>query len=163
VSRSRDLALERGSPQPGGWLKLAALVPALLILVEGIGTTPHPVVPRQPAALASVEAPVLVLPSGQGEDQLVMLWSTDRFEPVVNGGSGFEPTSIRFTREITHTFPDEQSLSHLRTIGVATVVVLPEAVGTEWETALTATGDGLGITREEIDGAVVFHIGPIGP
>jgi hypothetical protein len=160
VSRSRDLALERGSPQPGGWLKLAALVPAVLILVEGIGTTPHPVVPRQPAALATVEAPILVLPSGQGEDQLVMLWSTDRFAPIVNGGSGFAPTSIMFTREITLTFPDEQSVSHLRTIGVATVVVLPEAVGTDWETALTATGDGLGITREEIDGAVVFHIGP---
>ena len=160
MSRSRDLALDRGSPRPGGWLKLAALVPAILILVEGIGTTPHPVVPRQPAALATVEAPILVLPSSQAQDQLVMLWSTDRFAPIINGGSGFAPASITFTREITATFPDEQSVSHLRTLGVATVVVLPEAVGTEWETALTATGDGLGITREEIDGAVIFHIGP---
>jgi hypothetical protein len=160
VARSRDLAVERGSPRPGPWLKLAALLPVVLVLAEGLNTTPHPVVPPQPAALAEVDGPVLVLPSDQTTDQLVMLWSTDRFEPVVNGGSGFTPASLAETRQITQTFPDQPSVSHLRSFGVATVVVLPSAAGTEWEGALLATGDGLGVTREQIGTAVVFHLGP---
>jgi hypothetical protein len=159
VTRSRELALERGSPQPGPWLRLAALLPVVLVLAEGLNTTPHPVVPPQPAALATVPGPVLVLPSNQATDQLVMLWSTDRFVPVVNGGSGFAPESLTTTRELTQTFPDQPSISHLRSLGVATVVVLPRAAGTEWEGALRGTGEGLGITREEIGDAVVFHLG----
>jgi hypothetical protein len=159
VNRSRELALERGAPRPGPWLRLAALVPAVLILVEGIGTTPHPVVPRQPAAFAQAEGPTLVLPSRDPTDGLVLLWSTDRFVPLVNGISGFQPDSQRQAREVTQTFPDQQSVSYLRSIGVETVLVLPSAVGTEWEVAFTATGEGLGITREEIDGVVVFQLG----
>jgi hypothetical protein len=159
VARSRDLAVERGFPRPGLWLRLVALLPVALVLMEGINTTPHPVVPPAPAVLATVEGPVLVLPTDQATDQLVMLWSTDRFEPVVNGGSGFIPASLTETREVTQTFPDQASVSYLRSLGVATVVVLPAAAGTEWEGALVATGDGLGVTREEVGGAVVFHLG----
>jgi hypothetical protein len=160
-TRSRELALERGSPRPGPWLRFAALLPAALILVEGIGTTPHDVVPRQPAALATVEGPIMVLPSQDLSDMLVMLWSTDRFLPMVNGASGFTPVQQQQTREITQSFPDQQSVSHLRSIGVETVLVLPDRViGTEWEGALNATGDGFGVTREEIDGVIVFHLGP---
>jgi hypothetical protein len=160
VLRSRELALERGAPRPGPWLKLAALVPVLLVLVEGLNTTPHFVVPRPPAALAAAAGPILVLPSDQATDQLVMLWSTDRFPAIVNGGSGFVPESLVQTREITQTFPDQPSVSHLRSLGVATVVVLPTAAGTGWAGALTATGDGLGLQREEVGGAVVFHLAP---
>jgi len=159
-ARSRELALERGSAHPGAWLRLAALLPVVLVLAEGLNTTPHPVVPRPPAALATVDGPLLVLPSDPATDQLVMLWSTDGFEPVVNGSSGFAPESLTTTREVTQTFPDEASISHLRSIGVVAVVVLPTAAGTEWEGALRGTGDGFGITREEIDGTVVFHLGP---
>jgi hypothetical protein len=160
VARARDLALHRGFRDPGPWLRLAALLPVVLVLAEGTGNTPHPVVPQQPPALAAVDGPVLVLPSDQATDQLVMLWSTDRFAPVVNGGSGFAPESLTRTRQITQQFPDQESVSYLRSLGVATVVVLPDrVVGTNWEGALHATGDGLGITREEIGGAVVFHLG----
>ena len=41
---------------------------------------------------------MLVLPSDQITDMQVMLWSTDRFVPMVNGGSGFTPASWRETR-----------------------------------------------------------------
>ena len=34
-----------------------------LVLAEGINTTPHPLVPKQPAAMRTVEGPVLVLPT----------------------------------------------------------------------------------------------------
>src|SRR5690606_39283579 len=114
-----------------------------------------------PAACGTVEGPVLVLPSHQLTDMRVMLWSTDRFVPLINGGCGFTPTSLHETRQSTASFPDEASVSHLRALGVETVLVLPEAVGTPWEGALTATGDRLGIAREEQDdGVVVFHLNP---
>lgn len=155
-----ELARERDWPAPGPLLRIAALVPVLLVLAEGVNNTPHEVVPLQPAALATVEGPILVLPSDQATDQLVMLWSTDRFESVANGGSGFGPASLTETREATLTFPDQPSVSYLRSLGIETVVVLPDrVVGTEWEGALRGTGDGLGVRREEIDGAVVFHLG----
>lgn len=159
VSRARDLAVHRGSPRPGGWLRLAALVPLVLVLTEGFNTTPHVVVSPQPEALATVDGPVLVLPSDQHTDMQVMMWSTDRFLPVVNGGSGFLPESLAVTRRVTESFPDAASVSHLRSLGVATVVVLPDRVaGTQWEGAVHATGTDLGITREEIGEAVVFHL-----
>lgn len=159
VARARELARHRGSPYPGGWLRLAAVLPLVLVLVEGLNTTPHVVVPPQPAALASVEGPVLVLPSDQLTDMQVMMWTTDRFVPLVNGGSGFVPQSLAETRQVTATFPDQASVSHLRSLGVATVVVLPDrVVGTPWEGALYATGAEFGVTREEIDGVIVFHL-----
>ena len=40
-------------------------VPLLLVLAEGLNTTPHPVVPTQPAAMRTAEGPMLVLPSDQ--------------------------------------------------------------------------------------------------
>lgn len=161
LARARELSLSHGYPRPRPWLRVAALVPVALVLVEGINTIPHPVVPPPPAAWATVEGPVLVLPSDQLTDMRVMLWSTDRFVPLINGGSGFTPTSLHETRQITASFPDEASVSHLRALGVETVLVLPEAVGTPWEGALTATGDRLGIAREEQDdGVVVFHLNP---
>jgi hypothetical protein len=160
LSRARELALSRGEPRPGPWLKFAALVPALLVLVEGLNTTPHVVVPPQPDVLATVEAPILVLPSDQINDMQYMMWTTDRFPQMVNGGSGFSPLSQIEAREITATFPDPQSVSYLRSIGVATVVVLPDRVaGTPWEASLTATGAEAGITREDIAGVIVFHLG----
>jgi hypothetical protein len=160
-SRARELALDRGSPRPGGWLRLAALLPLLLVLAEGLNTTPHVVVPRQPAALATVEGPVLVLPSDQLTDMQVMMWSTDRFVPLVNGGSGFLPRSLTQTRQVTQSFPDAHSVEYLRSLGVATVIVLPDRViGTPWEGARHATGAEFGVTREEIGDSIVFHLQP---
>ena len=159
VARARELARYRGSPYPGGWLRLAAVLPLALVLVEGLNVTPHVVVPPQPTALATVEGPVLVLPSVQLTDMQVMMWTTDRFVPLVNGGSGFVPRSLAQTRQITVTFPDQASVSHLRSLGVATVIVLPDrVVGTPWEGALYATGAEFGVTREEIDGVIVFRL-----
>jgi hypothetical protein len=160
LSRAQELALSRGEPRPGAWLKLAALVPAVLVLLEGLNTTPHVVVPPQPEALSSVQAPILVLPSDQITDMQVMMWTTDRFPQMVNGGSGFSPLSQIEARELTATFPDPQSVSYLRSLGVATVVVLPDRVaGTPWEATLSATGVEAGITREDVAGVIVFHLG----
>jgi hypothetical protein len=138
-------------------LRLVMLVPVLLVLVEGVNQTPHPAVPPEPAAMRDVAGPVLVLPSGQLEDQAVMLWSTDGFPRVVNGGSGFTPAKLDQVRQSTQSFPDAASVAYLRELGVRTVIVLRDRVaGTPWERAADAPVDGLDLTRKEIGDAVVF-------
>jgi hypothetical protein len=145
--------------EPGPWLRLATLIPLLLVLVEGINQTPHPLVPTRPAALQDVVEPVLVLPSNQGIDQNVMLWSTDGFPKIVNGSSGYIPARLAQTREAAATFPDPNSVAALRELGVRTVVLLPDrAAGTPWERAAELPVDGLDIDRQEVGGAIVFRL-----
>ncbi|WP_199853755.1 hypothetical protein [Plantactinospora sp. BB1] len=141
-------------------VRLVALVPLALIVLEGVNTTPHaPVIP-QPAALRGVEGPLLVLPSSGTLEFSVMLWSTDGFPKIVNGLAAFTPESQAQTLGITAGFPDRFSVDHLRRIGVRTVVVLPEYLaGTPWQDVLNRPVDGLGITREEVSGSVVFRLG----
>ncbi|WP_446217554.1 hypothetical protein [Micromonospora sp. IBHARD004] len=159
AARVRELAAERVPPWPGPWLRLATLLPLLLVIVEGLNTTPHPVVPVQPAAMRTADGPMLVLPSSQNLDQPVMLWSTSRFPDIVNGGSGFTPDTLAQVRELTLGFPDQPSVDYLRILGVRNVVILRgQLAGTPWERIVDNPVDGLGITREEIGDAVVYHL-----
>jgi hypothetical protein len=160
VGRATELTADRIPARPGPWLRLATLIPLALVLVEGFNTTPHPIVPAQPAALRTVSGPLMVLPSDQLFDENIMLWSTTKFQKMVNGGSGFTPVRQDQTRQATQTFPDANSISYLNGLGVKTVVVLKDQVaGTPWQNAPNAPVDGLGVTREEIGNAVVFHLG----
>jgi len=161
VERAGELTTDRAKvpAEPGPLLRLATLIPLLLVLVEGINQTPHPQVPTRPEALRDVVAPVLVLPSNQSMDQNVMLWSTDGFPKIVNGSSGFIPEGMRRTRETTATFPDEASIAYLRELGVKTVILVKSRVGgTPWADAATVPVDGLDVTREEQGNVVVFHL-----
>jgi hypothetical protein len=175
----RTAAWTSSRPEPAatraavaGWLErrprlvgqAAGVLAATLVLVEGLGAVGHPVVPAPPAALtaahaAEVEPPLLVLPSNDRFDPLVLLWSTDGFPALVNGLSGFTPASQAEIRAGTHSFPDPNSVALLRRYGVHTVVVLRHWVpGTPWERAADAPVDGLDITRREIDDAVVYSL-----
>jgi hypothetical protein len=159
AARVRELAAERVPAWPGPWLRLATLLPLLLVIVEGLNVTPHPVVPVQPAAMRTVDGPMLVLPSSQNLDQPVMLWSTTRFQDVVNGGSGFTPDVQARVREVTLGFPDRPSVDYLRSLGVRKVVILRGALaGTPWERVVNNPVDGLGITREDVGDAVVYRL-----
>ncbi|MFI7077687.1 hypothetical protein ACIBO1_10385 [Micromonospora sp. NPDC049903] len=159
AERVREISAERIPSWPSPWLRLATLVPLVLVLAEGTNTTPQPVVPTQPAAMREVDGPMLVLPSGQSHDQPVMLWSTSRFQQVVNGGSGFVPRQLDDVRRVTMAFPDQTSVDYLRTLGVQNVLILRDlVVGTPWEISIDAPVDGLGITREEIGSVVVFRL-----
>lgn len=161
ATRARELARLRGTLQPGPVLRVVTVLPLVLVLAEGLNTTAHPVMPPQPVALATAEPPVLVLPSNPDTDRHTMLWTTDRFPQLVNGASGFVPDSQRQVREQTTSFPDQDSVAYLRSIGVETVVVLADRVlGTDWEPALFGSGDDLGIAREEIGRSVVFRLNP---
>ncbi|MFI5487785.1 hypothetical protein ACIBXA_19885 [Micromonospora echinaurantiaca] len=159
AARVREISAERIPSWPSPGLRLATLVPLLLVIVEGLNTTPHPVVPPQPAAMRTVDGPLLVLPSNQSLDQPVMLWSTSRFQDVVNGGSGFTPHQLDEVRRVAAAFPDQTSVDYLRTLGVRNVLLMRDQVpGTPWEITIDAPVDGLDITREEIGQVVVFRL-----
>jgi hypothetical protein len=159
VNRARELTTNRVPADLGPWLRLASVVPVVLVLLEGLNTTPHPIVPEQPAVMRTVSGPLMVLPSEPLVDENIMLWSTDKFQKMVNGGSGFTPVGQQQIRDATQTFPDVNSVTKLRELGVRTVVVLRDrAVNTPWQNAADAPVDGLDIRREEIGDAVVFHL-----
>ncbi|GAB3184159.1 hypothetical protein FHX75_121194 [Micromonospora palomenae] len=159
ADRVGEIAAERAPYRPSPWLRVATVVPVLLVLLEGLNVTPHPVVPEQPVAMRTVDGPMLVLPSSQNLDQPVMLWSTSTFPDLVNGGSGFTPTQLDEVRRVTLAFPDQTSVDYLRTLGVRNVVLLrDQIVGTPWEVTVNAPVDQLGITREEVGDAVVFRL-----
>ncbi|GIG90299.1 hypothetical protein [Plantactinospora endophytica] len=141
-------------------VRLIALVPLALIVLEGVNTTPHAPVLPQPVALRDAEGPLLVLPSNGTLEFSIMLWSTDGFPKIVNGLAAFTPESQAQTLGVTANFPDQFSVDHLRRLGVRTVVVLPEYLpGTPWQDVLSRPVDGLGVVREEVAGSVVYRLG----
>ncbi|MBB4960825.1 hypothetical protein [Micromonospora polyrhachis] len=149
----------RRRPRRRWFVRLAMLVPLALVMLEGINLTPHATVIPQPAALRDQAGPLLVLPSDGILEYSVMLWSTDGFPQVVNGLASFTPDTQAQTRAMTVSFPDAASVAYLRNLGIRTVVVLPGyAVGTPWQDVLDRPVDGLDVRREEIAGAVVFHL-----
>lgn len=146
------------------WTRLAVagvmLVPLAFVVTEGVNRTTHPEVPTPPAAMARVAEPLLVLPSDAGAFELnVMLWSTNGFPRVANGLAGFVPATQETTRAVTTTFPDAASVAYLRDLGIRSVLVLPDRLpGTQWDGIPTRPVDGLGITREEADGVLIYHL-----
>ncbi|PZM94869.1 MAG: hypothetical protein DIU79_08735, partial [Actinobacteria bacterium] len=159
AERVRAISAEWVPPRPGLWLRLATLLPVILVLVEGLNATPHPVVPRQPEAMRVVDGPLLVLPSDQNTDQNVMLWSTTAFQPIVNGGSGFTPRSLAEMRQVTESFPDAVSVAYLRERGVRAVILLRDrAKGTKWEEVANRSVESLDIQREELGSTVIFRL-----
>ncbi len=141
------------------WLVAALLIPGLLVLVEGINTTPHLSVPAQPAAMRDAAGPLLVLPSDKYADMAVALWSTDGFPKVANGSSSFNPTLAGGAAGKDVNFPDAESIAVLRGRGIRTVIVLrAPAAGTPLARSLTAPVDGLPVTRVETPDAVTFTL-----
>ncbi|MEV6491711.1 hypothetical protein AB0M20_24320 [Actinoplanes sp. NPDC051633] len=160
VRRAEHWAAQRIPPFPGPWLRLATFVPLLLVLVEVVNATPHPVMPDQPAAMRTVTNPTLVLPSAAVGDQVVMLWSTTRFQPIANGSGGFATAQQQELRQAVAAFPDATSVAYLRETGVEAVILLRDRVaGTAWERSGDVPVESLGITREDLDdNTVLFRL-----
>jgi hypothetical protein len=163
TERSADLARERVPSRPNLVMRLATLLPLLLVLAEGTnwGKLEHPVVPTQPAAMRTVAGPMLVLPSDSLIDENVMLWSTSKFQRIVNGGSGFVPNDQSQVRTIAKSFPDQASVTYLRQIGVRAVVVLKaQAANSDYAraAALDTPIDGLGIDRRDDGDTLIYTI-----
>jgi hypothetical protein len=140
-------------------LRLATLIPLALVLVEGANATPHPVVPRSPVAMDTVQGPAVILPTEELFDMNVMLWSTDGFPKMINGGSGFQPKTQEDLRTLLETFPDQASVDRLRELHIKSVVVIrSRIVGTPYERAADAPIDGLNLTRTENGDIVTYKV-----
>nr|WP_239168951.1 hypothetical protein [Actinoplanes deccanensis] len=140
--------------------RLALLIPLALVVLEGVNRTSHPEVLPYPAAMRAAPEPVLVLPSGGSLEMSIMLWTTNGFPRVPNGLITFNPTGQERIRAISTTFPDTASIASLRAEGIRSVVVLPEWLGgTPWEGLPNRPIDGLGITREQIGGTILYRLG----
>jgi hypothetical protein len=117
------------------------------------------VVPTPPVAMSSVQGPLMVLPSHELFDMNVMLWSTDGFPKIVNGGSGFTPMDQQELRLTMQQFPDTTTVALLRERGIRTVVVVrSQALGSAYERAIDAPIDGLGLTRTEQGDVVLYKV-----
>jgi len=135
----------------------AVLLPVLIVL-EGRGNVPYWQVAEQPIALARLRQPVLVLPTDQIADYHIMVWSTQGWPRLVNGGTGFEPNFQAAMRKEAQAFPSLDAADALRRRGVATVVVVPSrARGTPWEQA-TQAATPAGVKRTDYPDAVVYDL-----
>jgi hypothetical protein len=142
-------------------MRLGTLLPLLLVLVEGANKIDHPVVPPQPVAVRDAVGPMIVLPTNQLDDENVMLWSTTRFQPMVNGGSGFYPPDQAAAREAMKSFPDQPSVDFLRELGVKTVVVVKDRVpGTDYARAATPdpAARALGLDWRDDGQSIIFTL-----
>jgi hypothetical protein len=112
--------------------------------------------------MRTLAGPLMVLPSDPLTDENVMLWSTTKFQPMDNGGSGFGPTDQSATRTAMHNFPDEPSVAYLRRIGIKEVIVVKDRIAgnTDYPNAgTTQPVDDLGITRQDDGDTIVYTIG----
>jgi hypothetical protein len=162
VTRSYELAAERPPYRPSLLVRLGTLLPLVLVLVEGANKVDHPVVPPQPVAVRDAVGPMVVLPTDQLTDENIMLWSTTRFQPMVNGGSGFYPSDQAGVRDALKTFPDASSVELLHQLGIKTVVVLKDRVaGTDYAGAATPdpTARSLGLDWRDDGPAIIFTLG----
>jgi hypothetical protein len=129
------------------------------ILLEGLGPLDHPRVPAPPIAVRQAGAPQLHLPAGFRDDLVYSYWSTAGFPATVNGAGGFDPDDYDRLRRVVAGFPDARSVAALRELGVRSVLVHPERVGgTPWAGAATKPTEGLALTRELVDGVVLFRL-----
>ncbi len=164
VQRSTELVSERIPSRPGPLLRLFLLIPLLLVLAEGTNWTklPHPVVPKQPAAMRTVGQPLMVLPSDPLTDMNIMFWSTTRFQSMVNGNSGFYPVHQTEIRNAVKSFPDQASVDYLRQLGIKFVLVVKDrAAGGDYAKAASPDTpvDGLGITRQDQGDTILYTLG----
>jgi hypothetical protein len=147
--------------RPTRGVGLALVLPVVAVLAEGLSTSPHVVVPPRPAVFEHVRGPMVVLPSDFGPDALAMLWNTDRYVPMMNGGSGVLPLSLLGARGVLQTFPDAASVARLQADGVRSVVVFPGQLnGTAWQGVLSRPIGTLPVRRERVGDAVVFTVAP---
>jgi hypothetical protein len=137
----------------------SAVVLAGLVLYEGAPRLPIADVPSPSPALAAAAGPRFHLPSDELNDTAYMLWSTEGFVPIANGGASYTPQGLRDLRARTVGFPDAASVQVLREDGFRSVVLHRDRLpGTPWADAADRPVDGLGITRTDHGDAVVFDL-----
>jgi hypothetical protein len=149
---------------------LAAMI-VLAVVVEGRGLPfdpfddqKQPRVPYPSVSTAGVPAPQLHLPAERAEDnRRYLLWSTEGYPRIVNGTASTNPLTIVDLIEEMRGFPDAATVARLRRLGVRSVIIHTDRVaGTPQAGADAAPLAGLGVSRRELPGRVVYEIEPAG-
>ncbi|MFF5289161.1 hypothetical protein [Paractinoplanes globisporus] len=159
VTALAQAAREATLPEWSATAVRVVTIPLLvLVLAEGMPDLAHVNEPVEPAAMARATAPLMVLPSDDGFDSTVMLWSTAGFPTMVNGVASYNTPDRQAVRDVMQTFPSPGSLDLLRRHGIRSVVVVRDRVaGTPFEAAL-GVQTMPGVTRYEIGADVLFSI-----
>lgn len=130
----------------------------ILVLIEGMPDMAHVGLPAEPAAMRAATAPLMVLPSDDGVDSNVMLWSTDGYPEMVNGVASYTTPNHQAIRDVMASFPSQPSLDLLHRWGIRSVVVVRDRVGgTPYEAVLNAPVVP-GVTRQDIGPDVLFTV-----
>jgi hypothetical protein len=138
--------------------RVVAVPLLIVVLFEGLPKLDHVVMPAAPAALAAAPAPLIVLPSDEGIDLNVMLWSTAGFPRMVNGAASINTPDHQAIRDLMQTFPSAPCLDRLRGLGVRGVVVIRgRVVGTAFEPVLNAPPTP-GVTRRDIGPDILYTL-----
>jgi hypothetical protein len=147
--------------KPAG-LALAVGLTGVAVL-EGRDTLPHPSPTKPPATLdlAALAQPLLLLPTGEFQDNTFMWWSTDGFPEIANGSSGFLPGRVDAMRKATTTFPSPEAVATLRAYGVRSVVLVNGLLpGSPYEAALTPPPVEIGgVTSRPMGDVTVYDLG----
>lgn len=155
----RLFTARRAHARLAGSLAGAVLVGA--ILAEGAGPLAHPHVPPAPPGQSAAMAPQLHLPLDFDKGSRYSYWSIQGFPAIVNGSGAFEPDILVRLRAAVASFPDRDSVTALRELGVRTVVLHPDlAVGTAWQDAVQRPTSGLSVTRKVAAGVVLYELTP---
>ena len=134
-----------------------AAVLCAAVLAEGWGFADHPTVELAPAGFAAAPQPALHLPAHSFDNRRYVLWSTDGFPKLVNGRGSLVPRQFEAVMRATRSFPDERSVTALRTLGVGSVTVhLRHANRALARRALTGSLSGLDLERQRRAGTVLF-------
>jgi len=116
---------------PAGRLRGALLVVALATIGIECGAAPlHLIEVPSPGAdvytflRRAYPSVVIELPIAEWDlSPQFMYWSTQHWNPIVNGYSGFQPPSYDETVRSMRTFPDDDAIARLRELGVRYILV----------------------------------------
>ena len=155
--------VERSGRRPVAttWLPAVGILLLIAVIgVEGAGSLPHTPALRAPVDVASLEDPIMFLPSDDIFDRRYMFWSTDDYPRIPNGAGSFMPIALLGLRQSLLAFPDAASVATLQELGIRTVVLDRRlAPGTPWAATADRSIEGLPIERDYVFDAVIYRIG----
>lgn len=129
------------------------------VLLEGISLLDHPTPPAAPvAALHTGSGPLLVVPDSESADDITMWWTTDDFETVANGSSGFVPVVTQQIRDDAARLPTTAAFAGLRTLGIRRIVAVLDEYDAASQRLLETAALPAGVSRTLVGGAVVFGL-----
>jgi hypothetical protein len=151
----------------------AGAVLAAVVVLEGTGRMPHPVVPVLPAGQAHLAGPVLHLPTDPSNDRLYQFWSTADWARIANGNATFDIPAQDDLRGAMRNFPDAAGVAKLQRLGIRSVVLHTQRASLpplhyaspeppDPRLAARRSIAGLALRRRSVGSLVIYDVLPAG-